>query len=57
MARDSDINWSNGLRRNVADSDRAGTDYADVTDVRIRYGSIWVDIPAFVDPGRQAARG
>ena len=48
IARDTDINWS---------TDFGGTwqsflpaDYDDVTDVRVRYGTVWTDIPVFVDP-------
>ena len=47
-ASDTDINWSTDFGATWLSD--LPTDYDDVTDVRVRYGSIWTDIPVFVDP-------
>ena len=47
-ASDTDINWSTDFAATWLSDLPA--DYDDVTDVRVRYGSIWTDIPVFVDP-------
>ena len=48
VARDTDINWSTDFGATWLSDLPA--DYDDVTDVRVRYGTIWTDIPVFVDP-------
>ena len=48
VARDTDINWSTDFGATWLTD--LPTDYDDVTDVRVRYGTIWTDIPVFVDP-------
>ena len=48
LARSTDINWS--VDYGVTWTATLPADYDDVTDVRVRYGSVWTDIPVFIDP-------
>ena len=43
IARDTDINWSTDFGATWLSDLPA--DYDDVTDVRVRYGTVWTDIP------------
>lgn len=48
IARSTDINWSiDGGRTWLTEPP---TDYDEVSDVRVRYNSVWVDLPVFNDP-------
>ena len=48
IAYDTDINWSIDFGATWLSD--LPVDYDDVTDVRVRYGTVWTDIPVFVDP-------
>ena len=48
LARNTDINWSTDVGATWLSE--LPTDYGSVTDVRVRYNTVWMDIPIFVDP-------
>ena len=48
IASSTDINWS--IDFGATWLSVVPADYADVTDVRVRYGTVWTDIPVFLDP-------
>ena len=48
LARSTDINWSVDGGRTWLTEPPA--DYDTVSDVRVRYNSVWVDLPVFNDP-------